>query len=673
MTKMKSRAINTRRSLILNYMKKNLIDSNRSQSFGFVKVAAVTPPLKVAHIDYNLAKIQEFAEKAEKSGPAIIVFPELCLTGYTLGDLFHQRIILTKAEEALIAMKDFSLKLRSAIIVGLPVARDGKLFNCAALVYQGKILGIVPKTYIPNYKEFYEERWFASGRDLTAKDISIDGAQIPFGTDLLFPLDDKKSAILGIEICEDLWTPVPPSSYQALNGATIIANLSASNDLIGKADYRRELVKQQSARSICGYIYASCGVHESTTDLVFGGHALIAENGSILAESKRFEREGELIISEIDIEHLLHDREKTSSFGEAIHDIPKKEFRFVAVGLKISDTERLTRFVDPHPFVPSNTQERDKRAEEIFSIQTAGLAKRMEFSEMKNLIIGVSGGLDSTLALLVAAKTCGVLGISSQNIKAFTLPGFGTTARTKSNAEELSKKLNISFEEIDITNGCLVHFKDIQQNPENQDVTYQNVQARYRTMVLMNKANQLHGLVVGTGDLSEIALGWCTFTGDQISHYNVNASVPKTLVKYLVKWASEQKDFQNVKDILDDILATPISPELIKEKDTKTITQKTESLIGPYELHDFYLYHFVRWGSSAGKILFLAQLAFGEKYSAVDIKKWLVNFIERFFNNQWKRSVMPDGPKVGSVSLSPRGDWRMPSDAEKTLWLEELL
>ncbi len=645
---------------------------NPKNNFGFIKVAAIAPPLKVADIEYNLNQIYEFAEKAENVEAKIVVFPELCITGYTLGDLFHQRIILDKTEEALIALRNFSLKLKSVIIVGLPLEREGKLFNCAALIRQGSILGIVPKTYIPNYKEFYEERWFASGRDLIAKEILIDGYKIPFGTDLLFPIQGIKGAILGMEICEDLWVPVPPSSYQAVNGATIIANLSASNDLIGKADYRKELVKQQSARGICGYIYASCGVHESTTDLVFGGHSLIAENGSMLAESKRFERNGEMIISEIDIEHLLHDREKTSSFGETIHDIPKKEFRRIDIQLSITNIQHLTRFIDDHPFVPNNLSERDKRAEEIFSIQTAGLAKRIEFSGMKNLVIGVSGGLDSTLALLVAVKTCKILNLPLTNIKAFTMPGFGTSLGTQYNAEKLAEGLGVSFETINIIKGCEAHFEDIKQNPENQDVTFQNVQARYRTMLLMNKANQLHGLVMGTGDLSETALGWCTFTGDQISHYNVNASVPKTLVSYLVKWVSEQKDFQNVKEILNSILATPISPELIKEKDANIITQKTEDLVGPYELHDFFLYHFMRWGSTASKILFLTKLAFRDKYSEEVIKKWLKVFLERFFSNQWKRSVMPDGPKVGSVSLSPRGDLRMSSDTEVKLWLEDL-
>ncbi|KKT41124.1 NAD(+) synthase [Candidatus Giovannonibacteria bacterium RIFCSPHIGHO2_02_43_13] len=663
------------------------------ENFGYIKIAAVSPPLKVADMEYNAEKIIEFAKKAETNGAKIIVFPELSTTGYTSADLFFQRKLLEKSTESLNKIKTFSEEIKSLIIVGAPIETSGKLFNAAIVICKGKILGIVPKTYIPGYKEFYEERWFASARDLTATFFSSEllGNDIPISTDILFRFSGFPEAVLGIEICEDLWTPNPPSSYQAPHGANIIANLSASNELVGKADYRKDLVIQQSARIISAYIHSSCGVNESTTDLVFGGHAIIAENGTIIKESKRFERDGEIIYGDIDIEHLLHDRAKTTSFGESIRESPKKDFRFIEipnfdVGRPSGRVTSLSRHIDPYPFVPQNTLELDKRSEEIFSIQTAGLAKRLESARMNKIILGLSGGLDSTLALLVAVKTCELLKLSKKNIYAFTMPGFGTSKRTKSNAKKLAEALGITLEEINILKGVTVHLAELKHKGA-EDVTYQNTQARYRTMILMNKSNQLHGIVLGTGDLSEIALGWCTFNGDHISHYNVNASIPKTLVKYLVNWVSEQKEFLGAQKVLKDILATPISPELVtvrQARDKKTKIQETEKLVGPYALHDFFLYHFVRWGSSTSKILFLAKLAFQEaklplgslasksKFTEAEIKKWLKVFITRFFKNQWKRSVMPDGPKVGSVSLSPRGDWRMPSDAEVKIWLKDL-
>ncbi len=645
--------------------------ANKNTSYGFIRVAAAVPKIKVGDLDYNTKQILEFAQKASRAGAKVIVFPELSITGYTMGDLFHQQLLIDKAKEALGSIAITTRDLKSVILVGLPLSFGGKLFNCAAVISNGKILGIIPKTYIPNYKEFYEERWFASANDLNDKEIAIFDSKVPIGTDILFKLKDYPEAILGIEICEDLWVPIPPSSFQAVHGATIVANLSASNELIGKADYRKMLVSQQSARGICGYIYTSCGVHESTTDVVFGGHALIAENGAILAESKRFELDGELIISEIDIEHLLSDRERTSSFGEATDKNTKKDFRVINLDIPVSPSSKLNRYIDPTPFIPSNPAEKNKRVEEIFSIQTFGLAKRINQTNIKKIILGLSGGLDSTLALLVAVKTFKLLGIPMKDIYTFTMPGFATTKRTKSNAIKLAEVLGVSLEEIDITKGASGHLKEIGHDGKIQDLTFQNVQARYRTLILMDKANLLRGLVLGTGDLSEIALGWNTYTGDHISHYNVNASIPKTLVKHLVTWVSGQEDFKNAKKILEDILDTPISPELVKEKGSE-ITQKTENLIGPYELHDFFLYHFVRWNSKPAKILFLADKVFEGKYKPAIIKKWLKIFIERFFHNQWKRSVMPDGPKVGSVSLSPRGDWRMPSDAEVILWLKDL-
>ncbi|MDO8523331.1 MAG: NAD(+) synthase [bacterium] len=647
-------------------------------NFGLFKVAAAVPPLRVANPEFNAGKIIEFAGIASAKGAKLIVFPELSVTGYTAGDLFSQRILLKKSGEALEKIIKSTKILGSLLIAGAPVEFEGKLFNCAIVISSGKVLAIIPKTYIPGYKEFYEERWFASARDLSSKEINFLGQKIPIGTDILFRANIP-GAVFGVEICEDLWGALPPSSFQALGGATIIANLSASNELVGKSDYRRELVSQQSARTLGAYIYAGCGVHESTTDLVFGGHAIIAENGTILKESERFQRNGEIIYSDLDIEHLLTERARTTSFGEAVHESGNKNFRMIDLPhLGSRNLTKLDRVIDPHPFVPQNAEVLNKRSHEIFSIQAAGLAKRLESARMNKIILGLSGGLDSTLALLVAVKTCELLKLPKKNIYAYTMPGFGTSNRTKSNAKKLAEALGITLEEINISKGVNAHLAELKHQGA-EDVTYQNAQARYRTMILMNKSNQIDGLVLGTGDLSEIALGWCSFNGDHISHYNVNASIPKTLVKYLVNWASEQKEFVSVKKVLKDILDTPISPELVKGKGEK-ITQKTEDLVGPYNLHDFFLYHFIRWGSSPKKILFLAKIAFSplgvldakSRYHEKTIKKWLKVFIERFFGNQWKRSVMPDGPKVGSVSLSPRGDWRMPSDADVSIWLKDL-
>ncbi len=641
--------------------------SNQHDNFGFIKVAAAVPPLRVGDPEFNAEQILKFSLIAEKNGAEIIVFPELSITGYTSADLFFQRHLLKIANTSLLSICKKTEKMNSILVIGAPAECEGKLFNTAVVLFKGKILGIIPKTFIPGYKEFYEERWFSSSKDLKTHTIELGGKQIPIGADILFKIKNS-DAVLGVEICEDLWSPLPPSSYQTVYGANIIANLSASNELIGKADYRKELVSQQSARTISAYIYSGAGVHESTTDLVFGGHAIIAENGHILCESKRFSRAGEIIYSQIDIEHLQADRARTTSFEEAVNE--ERNFRLIEIPAKHRGIYILERKIDKNPFVPQNSLELDKRSDEIFEIQTTGLAKRLENSGINKIILGLSGGLDSTLSLLVAVKTFKLLGLPTQNIFAFTLPGFGTTKRTKSNAFKLAEAFKITLEEINISEGVSNHLKEL-GNGEKKDITYENSQARYRTMILMNKSNQLGGLVLGTGDLSEIALGWCTFNGDHISHYNVNASIPKTLVRYLVNWVSEQKDFALAKKVLKDILATPISPELLKSKDGK-ITQKTEDIIGPYILHDFFLYHFVRWGSSPTKILFLARQAFKKNFKENEIKKWLELFIRRFFNNQWKRSVMSDGPKVGSVSLSPRGDWRMPSDADSKIWLKDL-
>lgn len=638
--------------------------------FGFVRIATAVPKLRLGGVAANVQNILSLAKEAVKRGAVITIFPELCLTGYTLGDLFQQHALLDEVRKGLLKIKNESRGIKTALVLGLPVAHDGKLFNVAAVVAGGKICGLVPKTYIPGYKEFYEERWFSSARDIISRDIRIGDDEVPIGTDLIFRFARIPNLVLGVEICEDLWAPIPPSSVAAVSGATIIANLSASNEIAGKSDYRRSLVVQQSARAICGYAYVSSGVYESTTDVVFGGHAMISENGHMLAESERFSRKDVLQTADIDLEHLLRDRINTTSYDESFHEAPLKPFRIVGVPLA-ADLDELSRFIGRHPFVPQDNAERSRRTAEIFAIQAAGLATRMENAKQQKIILGLSGGLDSTLALLVALKTFQILGLPTKNIHAFSMPGFATSGKTKSNAQKLAEAAGVSFEEIDITATVLKHFEDIQQDPKTQDVTFENSQARYRTMILMDKSNQIHALLLGTGDLSEIALGWCTFSGDHISHYNVNAGVPKTLVRHIVDWASEQTEFKPAEKVLKSILATPISPELTGGKKGE-IAQRTEDIIGPYELHDFFLYHFLRWGSRPSKILFLAENAFRGTYGREIIKKWLRVFITRFFANQWKRSVMPDGPKVGSVALSPRGDWRMPSDAEAELWLKEL-
>lgn len=644
--------------------------TSTKDNFGFVRVAAAVPKLKVGDPEYNTGEILNWTKKADQEKVSILIFPEMSIPGYTAADLYFQRLLQNKVLENIEVLTRASKKFTPLIVVGAPIALEGKLFNTAILIHGGKILGIVPKIHIPGYKEFYEERWFSSARDLIAREIDLLGSKIPIGTDILFRLKNIPGVVLGVEICEDLWTPLPPSSLQAIHGATIIANLSASNDLVGKADYRRLLLTQQSARGVTGYVYASSGVHESTTDLVFGGHAMIAENGTLLKESKRFQREGEWIVADIDIEHLISDRERMTSFGESIHEFSRQEFRIVEVMFKQLKSSTLLRHIDPHPFVPQNPQERDLRAKEIFSIQVAGLATRLESKDISHLLLGISGGLDSTLALLVAVKTADLLGFSKKNVHAYSLPGFGTSSRTKNNARLLSKALGVSFEEIDIQKGVLQQLRDIGHDTKTDDTVYENAQARYRTYTLMDKANELRGLVVGTGDLSEIALGWNTYTGDHIAHYNVNCTIPKTLVKYLIGWVAETQVDKKTRAVLEDILITPISPEL-KKSIKGEISQKTEDIIGPYELHDFFLYHFLRWGSSPKKIFFLAKLAWRNKYTEGELKKWLKVFIKRFFENQWKRSVATDGPKVGSVSLSPRGDWRMPSDAEARAWIED--
>lgn len=641
------------------------------RDLGFARIALAIPKIRVADCDFNADQIIELVQKAERQNVDVLLFPELCLTGYTAADLFQQETLLKKSSDALQRIIDAGENSNILIAVGMPIACDGQIFNCAVLIQGKSILGVIPKTYIPNYKEFYEERWFASARNATSREIDLLGQKVPFGTDLLFRAANFPEMVVGVEICEDLWVTIPPSSYQALAGATLLLNLSASNSIIGKADYRKNLVSDQSAKCIAAYAYCSCGVGESTTDVVFDGHAMIAENGTILAESERFSRSNQLIFRDIDFARLLFDRRKLTSNGDNVYELGNKKFRTIDFYLQAASADRPERVTPEHPFIPFDSSQRDRVCEEIFSIQVSGLAKRLEPAWLKKAVIGISGGSDSTLALLVAVKAFDELGLDRKNIFAYTMPGFATSERTRQNAIKLCRSLGVTLEEIDIKDGCLQQFKDIDHDEANQNVVFENVQARYRTMILFNKANQLGGLVLGTGDLSEIALGWCTFGGDHLSHYNVNASIPKTLIKYLISWVAETQVDEDTRLILQDILSTPVSPELTSEKEGK-ITQKTEDIIGPYELHDFFLYYLVRWGMSPKKILFLAEHAFDGKYSVQEIKKWLKLFIQRFFNNQWKRSCMPDGPKVGSVSLSPRGDWRMPSDAECIVWLEEL-
>ncbi len=648
--------------------------------YGFLRIAAAVPRLKVADCSFNSGEITGLISKAEELGANIVVFPELSITGYTCGDLFHQHALLKQAEIQLGKILADTSDMDVTAVVGMPARSENQLFNCAVVIQKGRIIGVVPKSYIPGYKEYYEERWFAPGKNAISGCMDICGQQAPFGTDILFEMNiGGNRTSFGMEICEDLWVPIPPSSYQAIAGASILINLSASNDLIGKCEYRRELVRQQSGKCVAAYVYTSSGIDESTTDIVFGGHAIIAENGGILAESVRFLREEQLVCSDIDIQKLENDRFKNTSFMEAQN---VKAFRKVHLdltsperpGLKIGigDKSRLYRHIDAYPFVPSETGARDARCKEIFQIQTSGLAKRLEHTGIKKVVIGISGGLDSTLALLVAAKTFDILGIPRENISAVTMPGFGTTGTTYTNALQLIKSIKAGLLEIDIKPACLQHFYDIGHDPSVLDVTYENVQARERTQILMDLANKQGALVVGTGDLSELALGWCTYNGDHMSMYSVNCGIPKTLVKYLVKWVADNMADKESRDVLQSILDTPITPELLPPSPDGSIEQRTEDIIGPYELHDFFLYHMVRYGAPPEKILFLASKAFEGVYPAETVKTWIKIFYKRFFSQQFKRSCLPDGPKVGTISLSPRGDWRMPSDAQATLWLEAL-
>lgn len=634
--------------------------------FDYIRVASGCPKTDIANIDYNVNHIKKCIDDSIKEHVKILVLPELCITSYTCEDLFLQSLLLKKALDGISDICEYSYNKDILIAIGAPIKYNNCIYNCAIIINDNKILGIVPKTYLPNYNEFYEKRWFTSGKNIKNELYEFESTQtyehnVPFGTDLIFEYNNIK---IGFEICEDLWSVNPPSNNLCLNGANIICNLSASNNLVSKSDYRKQLIKMQSSKCICAYVYSSSGIHESTNDLVFGGDLIISENGKILNYNNNFQRDDEIITSIIDIEKLNNDRTKNITFRDSVLNTMKHiQFKFNDNNYGIFDKK-----INKMPFVPNNKNEQQKRCEEIFNIQVAGLSKRIEQTNIKKAIIGISGGLDSTLSLLVIIKCFDLLNINRKNIITITMPGFGTTNRTYNNSIELCKKLNTNILDIDIKKACIQHLKDINHAIDVYDTTYENVQARERTQILMDIANQENGLVIGTGDLSEMALGYCTYNADHMSMYNVNCSIPKTLVKYLIQYIKDN-ELNEIKDILNDILNTPISPELLPNKNNE-ITQKTQNIIGPYELHDFFLYHFIRNNFSPNKILFLANKVFN--YKEYYIKKYLIIFITRFFKNQYKRTCVPNGPKVGAVSLSPRNDWRMPSDATVNIWLNNL-
>lgn len=643
---------------------------------GFIKVAAAVPRVKVADIAFNLLEIESMMARAEGQGIEFLCFPELCLTAYSCQDLFQQQLLLEEAESALLRILELSRNLHITVIVGIPFYHRGMLFNCAAVVQNGKLQGLVPKTFIPNYNEFYEQRWFTSSTALPHPyTVKFCGQNVPFGAKLLFSLNDVK---FGIEVCEDLWAPMPPSTQLAIEGAHLIFNLSASNDIVGKHEYLRSLITGQSARLHCAYIYTSCGYGESTQDVVYGGKALIAENGNVLAESERFSFDQQMAIAEIDIDRIRGERRKNTSFSKSF-ELHCHSAEYTIIELETTNftpsSLPLSRYVEPLPFVPKGA-ELDARCQEILCIQSQGLATRIQHTRAQSVVIGISGGLDSTLALMVCANAFDRLGLERKGIVGVTMPGFGTTDRTYNNAIKLMKSLGITIREVGIKNAVLQHFEDIGHNPDNHDVTYENSQARERTQILMDVANQTNGFVVGTGDLSELALGWATYNGDHMSMYAVNTSVPKTLVRHLVHWVAIHVADDESRDTLLDIVKTPISPELLPANTDGQISQITEDLVGPYELHDFFLYYVLRMGYRPSKIFKLAVRAFDGKndspyYDEATIAKWLETFFRRFFTQQFKRSCLPDGPKIGTCSLSPRGDWRMPSDAVAAEWLKE--
>ncbi len=635
-------------------------------NYGYVRIATAIPHVKVADCKYNAQQIESLIIQAEGKGVEIICFPELCITAYTCGDLFTQQMLLDEAEMSLINILNFSRTLDIISIIGLPVSYNGMLLNCAAVIQKGKILGLIPKTHLPNHKEVCEQRWFTSGDTSGTGNVIICGQTVPLSRHLIF---NTPSCKFGVELGEDLWAPIPPSSGLCLKGAEIIFNLSADCEAIGKHTYLKSLIAQQSARCLSGYVFASAGFGESTQDMAYTGNGFIYENGKLLAEHERFSFKEQLIYSEIDVERLRSERRINTTFSASVVQIKNREFIQIDTEFFASKDLELSRAINPTPFIP-NHKDLNERCEEIFAIQTAGLAKRMIHTQSKTAVIGISGGLDSTLALLVCTKTFDKLGLSRKDIIGVTMPGFGTTDRTYDNAMNLMESLGINIREISIKKACIQHFEDLGHDINNHNVVYENAQARERTQILMDVANQVNGLVIGTGDLSELALGWATYNGDHMSMYGVNASIPKTMVKHLVTWVATTLKEDSRKTLLD-IVDTPISPELIPADEEGNIRQKTEDLVGPYELHDFFLYYTLRFGFRPSKIFFLAEKAFEGKYTDEVIKKWLITFFRRFFSQQFKRSCLPDGPKVGSCGLSPRGAWRMPSDACSTAWLEE--
>ena len=630
---------------------------------GFVKVAAATPDIRVADVEFNTQNIINAMEEAQKNGAKILVFPELCVTGYTCSDLFDHSVLLKASRKALLEIAENTNDKDMLVFVGAPLEVNGKLYNVAAAMNQGEIIGFTTKTFLPNYGEFYEMRQFTPGPQ-TVREITFEGKKIPFGPQILFQAEGMEELVVAAEICEDVWSPIPPSIQAALEGATVIVNCSASDETIGKDTYRRALISGQSARLISGYIYANAGEGESTTDLVFGGHNIIAENGTVLKESSRYVNE--IIYSELDLQRITGERRKNTTFQ------PLDEETLVRIPFTVEETKTfLTRTFPKKPFVPSDEQTRAQRCEEILTIQAMGLKKRLAHTNARTAVVGISGGLDSTLALLVTARAFDMLGRDKKDIIAVTMPCFGTTDRTYQNACEMSKKVGATLIEVPIADAVNVHFRDIGHDPEDHSVTYENCQARERTQVLMDIANKTWGMVIGTGDLSELALGWATYNGDHMSMYGVNASVPKTLVRHLVKYAADDTKDEALKNVLYDVLDTPVSPELLPPKDGD-IAQKTEDLVGPYELHDFFLYFMLRFGYEPSKIFRIACMTFDGEYDKEIIFKWLETFCRRFFSQQFKRSCLPDGPKVGTVALSPRGDWRMPSDACVAVWMKDL-
>ncbi len=645
-----------------------------TRTLGFVRVGMAVPALRVADVDFNVAAMSDVVRKASALDVQVLAFPEMSITSYTLGDLVHHQVLLSKAVAGLKQLVEQSIVGPAMLIIaGMPLLVEQRIFNCAVVFNHGRILGVVPKALLPTYKEFYEDRWWSPASEAQSTEIELAGQEVPFGNDLLFRLNSG-DGVVGVEVCEDMWVPTAPHEYQALAGATLLVNISASNEILGKADWRRTMISSESGRCAAAFCYTSCGIGESSNDIVYSGHALIAENGTVLQESKRLASEPQLIVSDIDTERLAYDRRVTSSFRDVSSDVPP--YRIVDTEVSDPYPRRLMRSIDPHPFVPPEPARRAERCRDIFAMQVAALAQKLSGARKQKIVIGISGGLDSTLALLVAAKTMDFLAVSRKNVHAFTLPGFGTTSRTRRNAIALAEALEVTLTRVSITRSSNAHLRDLEHTGDG-DVVFENVQARYRTEFLFNKANQIDAIVLGTGDLTEIALGWSTFSGDHMSHYHVNASVPKTLVRYLIRWVAEEELAGSpAHGILHDVLDTPISPELQRPEKGK-IVQKSEDVIGPVELADFFLYPFIRFGMRPGKIMYLGNEAakqglFDTPYDIADIEKWLKSFIRRFFANQFKRTCLPEGPKIGTVSLSPRGDWRMPSEADAKLWLDDI-